>query len=372
MLVNVIAISAVAVILLIALITGLVKGFTNTKTWATEYLFTVILSVLVYALADLSGMKPWLAFSLKIGTAVVFMLLFALLSSRGKSMLENAMAKSRKRSYYKQYGAREQNRLQILDAIEKGDERAYKSLTKREFPESSGGAGVANAVCGAITLMIKAVVVFGLVAMAVFAVLDFTQLPFVAEKLGKVYESGVWKFVSKFLFDFVAIGVIFFAIRSGFRSGVISVLWAVAVLGMIGGSVYLSYWLSFNNASFISTAGSLANGAFGGAADRCAEIMNGLGMSKVTDVTVCQLVITAAMSLILIIVSVVIGAVVGGIIGRARDGAVFRPFAARRLRRERRRIRTHLWKTFSIYYSTGAHRLQATRAHSRNFSCFAK
>ena len=323
MVVKIVAISAVALILLIALIVGLVKGFTKTKTWATEYLFAVILSVLIYSLADLSGMKAWLAFALKIGTAVVFILVFALLSSRGKALIENCIANARKRSYYEQYGEREENVLQILDAIELGDEKAYKQLTRRQFPENRGGAGVADRICGGITLMIKAVVIFGLIAAAVFVVLDFTRLPFVAEKLGGVYESGAWQFFSRFVMDAFVIGILFFAIRAGFRSGIISVLWVIVVLGMIGGSVYLSYWLSFNNASFIATAQSLANGALGGLSGSIAEVFNNLGMSNVTDVTVCQLVLTAALSLVLIIVSVVIGAIVGSIIGRARDGAAF-------------------------------------------------
>ena len=323
MVVKIVAISAVALILLIALIVGLVKGFTKTKTWATEYLFAVILSVLIYSLADLSGMKAWLAFALKIGTAVVFILVFALLSSRGKALIENCIANARKRSYYEQYGEREENVLQILDAIELGDEKAYKRLTRRQFPENRGGAGVADRICGGITLMIKAVVIFGLIAAAVFVVLDFTRLPFVAEKLGGVYESGAWQFFSRFVMDAFVIGILFFAIRAGFRSGIISVLWVIVVLGMIGGSVYLSYWLSFNNASFIATAQSLANGALGGLSGSIAEVFNNLASSNVTDVTVCQLVLTAALSLVLIIVSVVIGAIVGSIIGRARDGAAF-------------------------------------------------
>lgn len=45
----IIVISVIALALVIGLIVGLVKGFTETKTWATEYLFTVVLSVLIYA-----------------------------------------------------------------------------------------------------------------------------------------------------------------------------------------------------------------------------------------------------------------------------------------------------------------------------------
>lgn len=65
----IIVISVIALALVIGLIVGLVKGFTETKTWATEYLFTVVLSVLIYALADTSGMPAWGAAALKLGTA---------------------------------------------------------------------------------------------------------------------------------------------------------------------------------------------------------------------------------------------------------------------------------------------------------------
>ena len=138
------AIIAAALIFVIALVVGLVKGYTKTKTWATEYLFTVILTVLIYSLADLSGMEDRWAAALKVGTAVVFILLFAFVSLRAKSAIEKSMAAARKRSYYEQYGDREENTLQILDAVETGDRKAYKVLTKRKFPEKCGGAGVAN------------------------------------------------------------------------------------------------------------------------------------------------------------------------------------------------------------------------------------
>lgn len=78
------AIIAAALIFVIALVVGLVKGYTKTKTWATEYLFTVILTVLIYSLADLSGMEDRWAAALKVGTAVVFILLFAFVR-RGQS-----------------------------------------------------------------------------------------------------------------------------------------------------------------------------------------------------------------------------------------------------------------------------------------------
>ena len=170
------AIIAAAVILVIAFVVGFVKGFIKTKTWATEYLFAVILSVLIYSLADLSGMKGWVAAVLKIGTAVVFILVFAILSSRGKALLKKGIVAAQKRSYYEQYGDREENTLQILDAIESGDKKAYRQLTKRKFKEKRGGAGVADRICGAVTLMIKAVVVFGLIAVILLVVYQFSQL----------------------------------------------------------------------------------------------------------------------------------------------------------------------------------------------------
>lgn len=319
---KIVGISAAAVILLIALVVGLVKGYTKTKTWATEYIFAVILSVLIYSLADLSGMNAWWAFALKVGTAVAFILLFALLSSRGKALLKKAIASAQKRSYYEQYGDREENVMQILDAIETGDAKAYKRLTKRKFTESRGGAGVADRICGGITLMIKVVVVFGLIALFAFFVLDLTQLPFVEKTFGGFYESGVWKFFSKFVMDALVIGVMFIAIRCGFRSGVVSVLWVLAVLGMIGGSVYLSIWLCKSVDAFVSAGSSLSQGALSGIANSISEYAGKVGLN-ITPEFVGQMTLAAAMSVVLIIISIIIGAVVGGIISRAREGAAF-------------------------------------------------
>lgn len=315
------AIIAIALILLIALIVGLVKGFTRTKTWATEYLFTVVLSVLIYALADTSEMSAWTAFSLKIGTAVAFILVFALLSERGKALFKRCIAAAQKRSYYEMYGDREENKLQILDAIELGDRKAYKRLTKRKFKEKRGAVGVADRICGAITLMIKMVVVFGMIAAVVLVVLDFTQLPFVEENLGGIYSSGVWESLSKFFMDAFVIGIIFLAIRSGFRSGVVSVLWVLATLALIAGAAYLSFWLCFNVEAFQNTAASL-NGSISGFTSAVADAATGIGL-ELTAEKVAQCVLGAGIFIILFIVLLIVGVVVSGIIGRAREGAAF-------------------------------------------------
>ena len=316
------AIIAAALIFVIALVVGLVKGYTKTKTWATEYLFTVILTVLIYSLADLSGMEDRWAAALKVGTAVVFILLFAFVSSRAKSAIEKSMAAARKRSYYKQYGDKEENTLQILDAVETGDRKAYKVLTKRKFPEKCGGAGVANRICGAVTLVIKAAVIFGMAALIVFFVLDLTQLPFVTEKLSAVYQSGAWKFFSKFVMDALAIGILFLAIRCGFRSGVVSVLWVIAVLALIAGAGYLSYWLAFNVDSFAQAGQSLADGLLAGIAGSLVEYAADVGI-EITSAQVGQAVLCGALFIVLLIVVIIIGCVVSGIIGRAREGKAF-------------------------------------------------
>lgn len=318
----IVAISVFAACLVIALIIGLVKGYTKTRTWALEYLFAVVLSALIYALADLSDMKPWLSASLKIGTAVAFILVFALLSWRGKALFSKCIANARKRSYYEQYGDREENTLQILDAIESGDAKEYKRLTNRKFKENSGAAGVANRICGALTLMIKIAVILGMVALIAFVVMDFTHLKFVSDYFGKVYESGLWKFVSKFAMDAFVIGVIFVAIRTGFRSGVVSVLWALAVLGMIGGAAYLSYGLCFNIAAFRDTAESL-NGTIGGVTGAIADMATKFGMKNITSEKIAQIVLGTGIFILLLIVVIIVGLAVSGMISRAREGKAF-------------------------------------------------
>lgn len=325
---------AAALILVIACIVGLVKGFTNTKTWATEYLFAVVLSVLIYSLADLSGMEPIPAAALKIGTAVAFILVFAILSSRGKALIRRGIASAQKRSYYEQYGDREENRMLILDAIELGDRKAYKRLTNREFPQSRGGAGIADRICGAVTLVIKAVVVIALIGAVLLVAYRFSNLYTVEkneifasinEVVNKVYDSGFWKFISKFVMDAFVIGILFLAIRSGFRSGIFSVAWVLVVLALICGAAYISYGLFFNVDPFIDTAQSLADGALGGFASSVADAVNGVGVfeEEITSLTIAQAILGTALFIVLAIVLLIIGIVVAGIIGRAREGKAF-------------------------------------------------
>ena len=318
----IITISVLSVSLLIGLIVGLVKGFTGTKTWATEYLFTVVLSVLIYALADTSAMSAAAAASLKLGTAVAFILVFALLSSRGKALFKKCIAENRKRSYYKTYGEREENLMQILDAIESGDKKAYKKLTNRKFEESAGAAGVANRICGALTLMIKAVVICGVIALVALVLLDFTQLEFVDKVFGEFYAGSFWKFVSKFAMDAFVIGLMFLAIRSGFRSGIVGALWVLAVLALIGGAGYLSYWLCFNVPAFQNTAAGMTEGALGDITSSIADAANGINL-EITATEVAQVILAAGIFLVLFIIIIIAGIIVAGIISRAREGKAF-------------------------------------------------
>lgn len=316
-----VAISVFAALLLIALVIGLVKGYTKTKTWATEYLFAVVLSVLIYALADLTEMKAWQSAALKIGTAVAFILVFALLSSRGKALFNRCMANARKRSYYEQYGDREENTLQIIDAIESGDAKEYKKLTNRKFKEKSGAAGVVNRICGAITLMIKVTVIVGVIGLIAFVVMDFTHLQFVSDHFSEFYASDFWKFFSKFAMDAFVIGILFLAIRAGFRSGILSVLWVLAVLGLIGGAAYLAYGLCFNVNAFIETAESL-NASISGVTSAIADVATKIGL-KITDVDIAKIILGTGLFILFLIVIIIAGIAVGGIIGRAREGKAF-------------------------------------------------
>ncbi len=312
------AIIAASVILVAAFVIGLVRGFIKSGSWATEYLFAVIFSVLIFTFADLSGMNEWIASALKVGVTAAILLLFAFLSSRAKAFLKKCVASAQKRSYYEQYGDREENTLQILDAIETGDAKEYRRLTKRKFKEKRGVAGVLDRIFGGITQVIKAAVILWLVAAFVLVVLDFTQIPSIVGYLDGVYSSGVWEFFSQIVMDVFVIGIMFVALRRGYRSGVFSALWSLFVIALIAGAAVLSYWLCFNVEAFISTAQGL-NGSISGFTQAIADGASLAGLD-ITSQQVAQGVLTGIIFVVLFIVVIIVGVVVSGAISRAREG----------------------------------------------------
>ena len=303
-------IAVLAVIAVTAVVIGLVKGFTRTKTWATEYAFAAAISIIIFTVADLSEMNDWLAFALKALVPAALAVAFAILSNRTKALIVRAIEKSQKRSYYLQYGAIEQNKLEILDAVELNDNKSYKRLSKRKFKYKRGPAGVADRILGAFTVFIKTAVLLGAIALTALVIADLSGLSFFQTYLGSVYESGVWNFFSKIVMDLLVVSVIFSAIRAGYRTGAFRALWGLAVTALICGSSYIIY----GNLSAYSDIAEKLTSWLGEKVSFLAEI----------DITViAEGIIASAVFAVVSAIFGVVGTVVGNAISRAREGKAF-------------------------------------------------
>ncbi|MCD8040046.1 MAG: hypothetical protein LUF82_00815 [Clostridia bacterium] len=293
-------IGVAAVIGVLSLIVGLVKGYTRTSTWATEYILAAVLTVLIVTLTDAEN--DIINACVAIGVAICLLLVFAFMSNRAKNYIGKKSGSARKRSYYESYYEREENTMMILDALERNDKKAYRDLTKRKMKEKSGSAGVFDRILGGLNLLVEACVICCMLAVIVLLVLDFTQISLVTEggSLYSVYTGGVWEFISPYIFDFLIIAVLQYALRAGYRAGVLRALWFLIVAALVGGAGYLAYHLAFNVDSFITLAENLSES---------------IGLST----TISQVIVLASIFVIALIVVLVVGIVVAGMLSRARE-----------------------------------------------------
>ncbi|MCD7728743.1 MAG: hypothetical protein LUI60_02375 [Clostridia bacterium] len=309
-------ICAVAVIAVIAFLIGMLKGYSNTKTWAVEYLFAAFITVLIYSIAKVENAIANACLTL--GTAIVLLLLFAFLSGRIKSFIFKQTADARLRNYYETYGEREEHFLEIIDSIELNDRKAYERLTHRHMKEKSGPAGVADRICGGLNLVIKALVVCAITAVVVLLALQFTQLSFVCEggALYGVYTSGIWVAISPYIFDFLLVVILQFALRAGYRAGILRSLWFIVELALVAGAAYVSYHLAFRVDSFISLAAGLSDVSFIASAGSAISAF----LPSFTAQTIAQAIILVGIFIIALILVLIIGAIVSSIIRRIREG----------------------------------------------------
>ncbi len=294
----VVIICVCAAIVAISLIIGLVKGYSRTKTWTTEYFFAAFFSVLIFSIANVENNTAKACLAL--GIAIVLLLLFAFTSKQIRSYFNKKTAAARKRYYYESYGEREEHFLEIIDALELNDKKAYERLTSRKMREKSGGAGVADRICGGLNLAFKAAVICTLTIVVTLLVLHFTQLPIVLEggSLYGVYTSGVWQFISPYIFDFILVGILQFAIRAGYRAGIINSLWVLFVIALVIGCGYVSYYLAFKTEIFSSVIEKFAGFSFiASAGDAISSII-----SSFTAYTLAKLIIKVLMLIVVFII----------------------------------------------------------------------
>lgn len=306
---------------LMGLLIGLVKGFTNVKSWANEYLLAAVITIPFGVLfkktfgGESEGFGAVLPVILTFAVAVALLILFALLSKAIRKGLEKGISSHQDLERYKQQEEMQENNDQILDALDAKDKAAYKRLSKRKFKQKEGGWGAVNRILGGVTLAVKAVTIVGLLVAAVMSVLDIGQFGFVQENLASLYAGGVWDFFKPYLFDFFLIGILYVCLLRGYSSGIFSAVWVLVVLALVVGAGYASYYMVFSTSAFTSAATAFDTNCVSQWFAGMAETMEGAG---ITTYMVAQWIITAGIFLLLLIVVILIAVFVP----RAIDAAL--------------------------------------------------
>lgn len=329
---SIIGIVALAVILLCTAtgaVVGALKGYTKVKSWAAEYLAAGILTIVFGAIirknlpgggSGFSAVAPAL---ITFAIAIVFILLFAVLSWRGRIFFEKGLERRKQLSYYRQYDQIEDNREQILDALDVNDKKAYKKLTKHKFKYKGGVWTVLNRVFGGITSAIKCAVVSALIFSCVLAFVEFSHLAETGGALngflGDVYGSGVWKFVRKYLMDMIVLGLLSLCIKTGFSSGISNAVWVLVVLGLIAFAGYASYYMVAKTTLFDSAAQALG-GRLSGLLEKGADILEKI---KLTDTKIAKIILGAGVFILMLIPIILAAVFVPQLIGRARESKIF-------------------------------------------------
>ena len=320
---SIIIISLLALSAVIGAIIGLVKGFTNVRSWAVELLLAGLIIILIsnYALASLEGVTPAII-AIASTVAIVCALLFLFMLFR--KLLKNRIEYRKKLSYYKQYDEMEDNTEKILSAMGSEDKKAFKKLSKRKFKQSAGVWGAIDRIFGALTFAITGAVITGFISSFILTVLDFSRLCVDGGSLygacGPLFESEAWASFKTYIFDFFIIGAISLCIRSGFSNGLFSALWTVAVFGLVVGAGFLSFRLAFTSPEFLSAAEGMEEGV-AGALSGMSGIIEGMG---ITYVQIAQAVLGLAVFLLMLVIVILIGVFVPRLIDGARDSAIFR------------------------------------------------
>ena len=320
---SLIIIALLAISAVIGAIVGFVKGFTNVKSWAVELIIAgmIIITVSNTALSSLEGVA---AAIIAMGMTVVIICTLIFLFKLLQRCLNKRIELSKKLSYYEQYKEIEDNTENILSALGSEDRKTAKKLAKRKFKQSAGVWGILNRVFGALTLLIKGVVIAGFISSFILIILDFSRLCEEGSSIygfaGELFKNDVWLSFKNYIFDFFVIGIISLCIRSGFSSGLFTSLWTYAVIGLVVGAGALSFSLAFNAPEFISVAESMSDNvqnALGG----MSGILEGLGLSYTK---IAQIILGIIVFILMLIAVILIGVLVPKLIDSAREGVIFR------------------------------------------------
>jgi hypothetical protein len=306
-------------------VVGAVKGYIKSKSWAVEVLLATLITVVVSVIVQNKlQLDTIVAGGITLAVGVVSIILMKLICASIRKGLTKAIAKRKQRSEYEQYDEVQEHTEEILQAIDENDKRSYSKLSKRKFRQSGGAWGALDRFLGAFTVAIKSVVIFGIIVCILLTAVDLTYLAAEGGILNGLFadvlSGSVWKFAKSYLFDFLTIALISLCISSGFKSGISNTIWSLFVLLMVVGIGWLSWYLSFNVAPFISFA-ELINTKVAALTESVAAILSNFGISTLT---ISQGLLTGMLFILMLVVVILIAAFVPKLIDRAREGVIFR------------------------------------------------
>ena len=321
---NFLSIAIICLILSFTVVGGVIgalKGFTRVRSWGVEFIRTGLLALHITALIT-SKMKGGAVIAggfISIAVAIIFIGLFMFLFWLFRKLLAKKIEKRKQMSYYSNYIENEQNTVKILGALAADDIKEYKKLTKHKPKQSGGVWSILNRVFGGVVLALKGVVIAGVLSAVLIVILDFTRLAQTGGKLypllGKMFESGSWKFFKKYLFDFFVIGILMACIKIGYTSGISHAVWSAAVIGMVVGAIGIAAHLVFNVEEFKAVAEKLSE-----------SLANKVGMIEQLKIgkIVAQGILAAGMFLIMLVPIILIAVFVPKFIDIARGSKIFK------------------------------------------------
>jgi uncharacterized membrane protein required for colicin V production len=323
--INITLLAVVCVFSIIGLIVGMVKGFIKSQSWAIEVLIASLIAIGVDAVVQKAITSNALVCGVvSFAIAVVALVVMQILCASLRKGLSKAIEKRKELSDYRQYDEKQDHTEEILAALEENDKKAYAKLTKKKFRSSGGGWTVLDKTLGAVSLFFKGLFLSGVIIAVGLVAVDLTYLASEGGKLydlfGGVLSSGAWVFCKKSLFDVLTVLMVSICLKCGFKSGVSSAIWGIFVLLMIVGIGWLSWYLSFNVAPFISFA-ELINTKVSSLTESIATILEKLSISTLV---ISQYILTVLMFLAMLVVVIIISVFVPRFIDRAREGVAFR------------------------------------------------
>ncbi len=321
----------------LGLIIGLVKGFTNVKSWGVEYLVSVLVTAGVgKAVAKVGGEKSIMPAVLTVAVAVGSLLLAMLLMQ----ILRSILKKRRRKRYERELDAYEDELVDSFDDDEedyddydedyeedefddeeeskhaKRKHKKRKNKKRRRPKQPKGACGIIDRLLGAIVLAAKGAVMAVLLISVVLFLVDITHISAIQNVFASAYEQQIWKVLKPNVMNMFVILILLLSIKNGFRAGIISTLWSLLSLGLFVGAGFASYNLAFNVSAF--------QPAVQGLESSLAKLSFIQSISQyVSTLLIAKILFTVFIFLLFTVVIVLFRIFVPKLINGARDGDAF-------------------------------------------------